>query len=104
MKSVLCQDVGKLVLGVNIFDLDFGVQVDSVKQPMKLDTVGTGHMSHCRTSAFENHLDYCFVVFKNERQGAEVRRFGVCGNVVHIESINIISVEVCLRSGVGACS
>ena len=28
------QHVSKLVLGVNIFDLDFGVQIDSVKQPI----------------------------------------------------------------------
>ena len=30
------QRVSKLILGVNIFDLDFGVQTDSVKQTTQL--------------------------------------------------------------------
>ena len=32
------QQVCELVLGVNMFDLDFGVQSDSVKQPNKRDS------------------------------------------------------------------
>ena len=58
----LCEDEGKLVLGVNI---------DSVKQPIKPDSVGSGYVSHCRTSAFNNHFDYSFVVlqkFKAKRR------------------------------------
>ena len=31
------QHVCELVFGVNIFDLDFGVQIDSVKQPIQRD-------------------------------------------------------------------
>ena len=46
------EDVGKLVLGVNMFVLDLGIQVDSVNMPIERDSVGTGHTSHCRTSAF----------------------------------------------------
>ena len=30
----LCQYVCELVFGVNTFDLDFGIQIDSVKQPI----------------------------------------------------------------------
>ena len=30
----LCQHVCELVFGVNVFDLDFGVQIDSIKQPI----------------------------------------------------------------------
>ena len=45
----LCGDVGNLVFGVNIFDLDLCVQIDSVKQPIKRDSMGTGHMSQYRT-------------------------------------------------------
>ena len=96
------QDVGKLFfVGINIFDLDFGVQVDSVQQPIKLDSVGAGHMSHCPTSAFSNHLDYCSSVFTNVKQGAEVRMFCVCSN---IDQFEFISVGVFLRSGVCAFS
>ena len=48
----LCQYVCELVLGVNVFDLDLGVQIDSINQPIKSNSVGSGNMSHCRTSSF----------------------------------------------------
>ena len=61
----LCQDVCKLVLGVDVFDLDFGLQINSVEQPIKCNSVDSGDVSHCRTSAFDNHLDYSFIVLKH---------------------------------------
>ena len=51
--------------GVNIFDLDLGVQINSIEQPIKSNSVGSGKMSHCRTSSFNDHLDHCFIVFKH---------------------------------------
>ena len=45
------QHVCELVFGVNVFDLDLGVQIDSVKQPIP---VGSGHAFHGGTSAFDN--------------------------------------------------
>ena len=45
----LRQYVGKLVFGVDVLDLDFGVQVDSIEQPIKSNSVSPGNMSHCRT-------------------------------------------------------
>ena len=48
----LCQYVCELVLGVNVFDLDLGIQIDSIEQPIKSNSVGSGNMSHCRTSCF----------------------------------------------------
>ena len=47
--------------GVDVFDLDFGFQIHSIEQPIKSNSVGPGNMSHCRTSAFNNHLDYSFI-------------------------------------------
>ena len=38
------QNVSKLVLGVNVFDLDLGVQIDSIKQPIKSNSVVSGNM------------------------------------------------------------
>ena len=35
----LCHYVCELVLGVNVFDLDLGVQIDSIKQPIKSNHV-----------------------------------------------------------------
>ena len=43
---------------VNIFDLDFGVQVDSVKQRIMRNSVNSGNMSHRWTSALNDHFDY----------------------------------------------
>ena len=41
------------VFGVNIFDLDLGVQIDSIAQPIKSNSVGSGNMSHCGTSSLQ---------------------------------------------------
>ena len=60
----LCQYVCELVFGVNVFDLDLGVQIDSSKQQTKSSSVGSGNMSHCLASSLFDHLDHCFVVFK----------------------------------------
>ena len=37
--------VCELVFGVNIFNLDFGVQIDSIEQPIKSTSVGSGNVS-----------------------------------------------------------
>ena len=64
-KTALCQNVCKLILGVDVFDLDLGVQIDSIEQPIKSNSVGPGNMSHRWTSAFHYHLDNSFIVFKH---------------------------------------
>ena len=50
--------------GVNIIDLDLWVQIDSVKKPIKRNFVGSGYVSHCWTSALDDHLDHRFIIFK----------------------------------------
>ena len=72
-----CQYVCELVLGVNVFNLDLGVQIDSIKQPIKSKSVGSGNMSHCRASSLYDHLDHCFVVFKDIQQSFLTRRIDV---------------------------
>ena len=42
------QNVGKLVIGIDVLDLDFRVQIDSIEQPIKSNSVSSGNMSHCR--------------------------------------------------------
>ena len=61
----LCQYVCDLVFGVNVSDLNLGVQVDSVKQPIKRNSVGSWHMSHSWTPAFDDHPDHCLDFFKH---------------------------------------
>ena len=48
----LSQHVCELVFGVDVFDLDLVVQIDSIEQPIKSNSVGSGNMSHCGTSSF----------------------------------------------------
>ena len=42
--------LGRLVFGVDILDLNFWVQINHVKQPIQRNSVGSGNVSHCRTS------------------------------------------------------
>ena len=85
----LCQCVCELVFGVNVFDMDLGVQVNSVEQPVKSYSVGSGNMSHCRASSFYDNLDHCFVVFKDVQHGFLTRRIRVWGNKINIIQIII---------------
>ena len=61
----LCQDVCELILGVNVFDLDFWVKINPIKQPIKSNSMSSGNMSHRWTSAFHNHFDHSLIVFKH---------------------------------------
>ena len=49
--SRVCLRVG---FGVDIFDLNLRIQIDSVKQPVKSNSVGSGYESHCWTSQLNN--------------------------------------------------
>ena len=56
-KTSCTQQVWELVFGVSIFDLDLGVQIDSVKhQPIQRDSVDSGHLSHHWASSFDENL------------------------------------------------
>ena len=72
------QQVCELAFGVNTFDLDLGVQVDSVEQPIKRNSVGYRHVSHHRTSSFDDHLDHSLALFKNVQLSLALRRMCVC--------------------------
>ena len=82
-ETLFGQHVKELVFGVTIFDLDFGIQIDSVKQPIKRNSVGSGQVSHCWTSSFDDHLDYWLIVLKSVQLRLALRRMCVCGYVVH---------------------
>ena len=43
VKFPLVKYVCELVFGVDVFDLDFGVQTDSIEQPIKSNSVGSGN-------------------------------------------------------------
>ena len=69
---------------LDIFDLDSWLQVDPVKQPITCNSVDSWHVSHCWTSAFDNHLDNCFVIFKNVQLRLALRRMCVRWNVIQM--------------------
>ena len=69
-------------LGVNIFDLDFRIQVDPIKQPTKSDTVSSRHMSQSGTSSFHYNLDHGFVVLTDVQLWFPLRRTRVGGYAV----------------------
>ena len=41
----LCQDVCTLVLGVDVFDLDLTIKINSIKQPIKSNLMSSGNIS-----------------------------------------------------------
>ena len=84
---VLCQHVCELVLGVVIFDLNLWIQIDSFKQPIKSNSVGSGYVSHCRTSSFNYHFDHGFVVLKNTELCTKMRRSHVRRNIINITQL-----------------
>ena len=68
------QNVSELVSGVDVFDLDFGVQINSIEQPIKRNSVGPGNMYHCRTPSFNDHLDHSFIALKHIQQSFLMRK------------------------------
>ena len=59
-----CRYVFELVFGVNVTDLDLGVQIDPVKQPIQSNSAGQSNMPRCGTSTFDNDLNYCLLSSK----------------------------------------
>ena len=100
------QNVRELVFGVDVFDLNLWIQIDSVKQPVKSNSVGSGLVSPCWTSASGDHLDHCFVVLdvdhRTESRRLRVRRNII--NIIHFKSVVLDGVLVwfwvCLFDGV----
>ena len=52
-----------------------GSKNNPIKQPIQSNPVGSSHMSHCWTSAFDYHRDHSFVVFKNIEHRNGLRNF-----------------------------
>ena len=72
------------MLGVDVIDLDLGVRINSIKQPIKCNSVSPGNMSHCRTSPFNDHLDHNFVVLKHIQHSTGIRMRCIRWNVINV--------------------
>ena len=77
----------KLILGVDTLDLNLGIQINSVKQPTKSNSVGSGHVSHRWSSSFNYHFDHDFVVFKDVRLRFTMGGMCVGVYVIHITQL-----------------
>ena len=75
---------------VQVFDLDLGVKVDPVKKLIERNSVGSGNMSHCRTSPCNDPLDYGFVVFESVKHGTLMRGSHVRGNMIDSDQLKIL--------------
>ena len=68
---------------VDILDLNLGVLIDSIKQPIKSNTVGSGYMSHSWTSAFDDHFNHGFVILKDVQHRTKPRKLRVRSGILN---------------------
>ena len=95
-----CQDVGKLVLLYQ--HLWFGFVDPSLFCRVTNRARLLWVLETCKASSLYDHLDYCFVVFKNIKQGFEFRKFCVWSDVINFCPAKILwRVRLYLRSFVG---
>ena len=63
------QNVCELMFGVHVTDLDIRIEINPVKQPIQSNSMSSGNMSHCGTSAFDYHLNHGFIILKDIQHG-----------------------------------
>ena len=89
-----------LVMSASWFlvSMDFWVQINSIKQSIKCNPVGSGHVSHRWTSALNDHLDHGFVVLKNVQLRLTLSTVLLCGHVIHMRLL--LNISFALSVGV----
>ena len=65
VKFAFGQHVCELMFGVDVPNLNLGIQINPVKQPIKSISVGSCLMSHSCTPAFDDQLNDGFIVLKD---------------------------------------
>ena len=70
-----------------------GSKLIPIKQPIKSNSVGSGNKSHCRASSLYDHLEHCFVVFKDIQHSFLTKRIHVSGNKINIVQIINLSMN-----------
>ena len=81
------QHVCELVFVSMSPSLNFRIKISLFKQPIKRNSVDSGHVSPRWTSSFDNHFDDSFIVFKNVQLRLTLRRMCVGGYVIHIRQL-----------------
>ena len=74
---------------VSTFDLDFGIQTDPGIQLIKNNSVGSGRMSHRRTSSFNRRFDQGFVDFEeNVLVGTQSTAFKLISSLFYLDTLS----------------
>ena len=67
------------MFGVDILDLCHGIQINLLNQTIKSNSVGSGYMSHCWTSDFDDHFNHGFVILKDEQHRTKSKKLAFYG-------------------------
>ena len=70
--------------GVDVFDVDLGVEINSIKQQIKSNSVSPGNMSQCGTPSFNDRFDHCFIVFEHIQWSFSTRGLDIWGNRINL--------------------
>ena len=70
-------------------NLNFRIKINPVNQPIQRNSVGSWHMSHCGTSAFDYHLNHGFINLKDIQQSIGTIMCSAWWNVINIGQIEI---------------
>ena len=89
MKKLVPFVTCEVPFGQYVCELMFGVDVP-IEQPIKSNSVGSWHMSHCGTSAFDYHINHGFIILKDMKHSTKSRIFHVRRNVINIAQIKIV--------------
>ena len=83
------KNVCELMFGIDVHHLNLGVHINPVKQPIQSNPLGSSHVSHCWTPAFDYHLNHGFMVLKDIQHDTKLRWSHVRRNVINIIQIQI---------------
>ena len=98
MKKIILFVTCEITFGQNVCELMFGVDVPNwilgsrlilSKNPIQSNSVGSGHMSQCGTSAFDHHLIHGFIIVKNIYHRIGTRWCSAWWNVINVGQIQI---------------
>ena len=69
------EHICEFVLGVNMFDLEFGMsKLTLSNNQSKATLVGSGHVSHRKTSLLYDHFNHSFIIFKNVKTELRIEK------------------------------
>ena len=90
-KRTLGKHINNLLSGVHVFDVKDFIMIDSIKQSIKTNFVGSGNVSHVEALAFNDHFDHRFVIFEKIKTYSHARNVRFRWNKIEIAKFSIVS-------------